>query len=87
MSVSVESKNKEFKTFKIDLKELGLDERSELNDKFMEAAVDGVPKFSFWVDVVRQGTDLPDEEINKYSTDELIAIANKIFEEANKKNR
>ena len=85
MSVNVESKNKEFKTFKIDLKELGLDERSELNDKFMEAAVDGVPKFSFWVDVVTQGTDLPDEEINKYSTDELIAIANKIFEEANKK--
>ena len=27
MSVSVESKNKEFKTFKIDLKELDLDQR------------------------------------------------------------
>lgn len=85
MSVSVESKNKEFKTFKIDLKELDLDQRSELNDKFMEEANNGVPNFSFWVDVVRQGTELPDEEINKYSTDELIAIANKIFEEANKK--
>ena len=85
MSVSVESKNKEFKTFKIDLKELDLDQRSELNDKFMVEANNSIPKFSFWVDVVRQGTELPDEEINKYSTDELIAIANKIFEEANKK--
>ena len=85
MSVNVESKNKEFKTFKIDLKELNLDERSALNDKFMQEAHEGLPNFSFWVDVVRQGTDLPDEEINKYSTDELIGIANKIFEEANKK--
>ena len=85
MSVSVESKNKEFKTFKIDLKELDLDQRSELNDKFMVEANNSIPKFSFWVDVVRQGTELPDEEINKFSTDELIAIANKIFEEANKK--
>ena len=85
MSVNVESKNKEFKTFKIDLKELNLDERSALNDKFMQEANEGLPNFSFWVDVVRQGTELPDKEINKYSTDELIAIANKIFEEANKK--
>tara|TARA_R100000808_G_C2099379_1_gene117003 strand:- start:590 stop:850 length:261 start_codon:yes stop_codon:yes gene_type:complete len=85
MSVNVESKNKEFKTFRIDLKELNLDERSALNDKFMQEANEGLPKFSFWVDVVRQGTELPDEEINKFSTDELIAIANKIFEEANKK--
>ena len=85
MSVSVESKNKEFKTFKIDLKELDLDQRSELNDKFMEESSNGVPNFSFWVDVIRMGTELPDEEINKYSTDELIAITNKIFEEANKK--
>ena len=85
MSVNVESKNKEFKTFRIDLKELNLDERSALNDKIMQEANEGLPKFSFWVDVVRQGTELPDEEINKFSTDELIAIANKIFEEANKK--
>ena len=85
MSVKIDPKSKEFKSFNIDLKILNLDERSELNDKFMEEANNGVPKFSFWVDVVRQGTDLSDEEINKFSTDELIGIANKVFEEANKK--
>lgn len=85
MSIKVESKGKEFKSFNIDLKILNLDERCELNDKFISQANNGVPKFSFWVDVIRIGTELSDEDINKFSTDELIGIANKVFEETNKK--
>ena len=88
MAVKIKPSEKQtFKSFEIELKELGLDERSKLNDNFTNAFNESnqLPKFSFWVDVIRNGTSLSDEEINKYPTEELIAIANKIFEVANKK--
>ncbi len=80
------AKNQEFKSFEIELKELGLKDRCKLNDEMIaKSKGDEIPGFSYWIDVIRIGTELTDEEINKYSTDEIVAIAQKIFEEANKK--
>ena len=80
------SKNQEFKSFDIDIKAIGWKKRCELNDMMMQNGLNGkTPLFSFWGDICLKFTPLKEEELNKYSTDEIIAIANKIFEEANKK--
>ncbi len=76
-------KGESIKQFNIEIKELTLDERAELNDMIIDEAI---PKnFSFWLKVIRLGSDLTDDEINSYSTDEIVAIAGSIIGEANKK--
>ncbi len=78
--------NQKFKSFEIELKTLGLQDRCKLNDEMIaKSQEDKQPGFSYWVNVLRIGTDLTDEEINKFSSEEIIAIAETIFEEANKK--
>ena len=80
------NKDQAFKKFEIELKELDLKSRCKLNDEIIKKSQSNeMPGFSYWVDVIRIGTDLSDEEINKYSSDEIAAIANAIFEEANRK--
>ena len=60
--------------------------RCELNDMMIEeTAKSANPAFSWWGGIVLKYTDLDEEELNKYSTDEIIAIANAVFETANKK--
>ena len=44
-----------------------------------------IPSFSWWGNIVLKFTELKETELNKYTTDEIIAIANTIFEVANKK--
>ena len=80
------SENQDFKKFDVPIKTITWKMRCELNDMMIESNSDGnVPKFSWWGNVVLKYTDLKEEEINKYSNDEIIAIANTIFEVANKK--
>ena len=45
------------------------------------------PSFSFWVDIILKFTRLKKQELNKYSTDEIVAIATTIFETANSKKK
>ena len=76
-------KGEKVKEFSLEIKELTLDERAELNDMIVD---ESLPKnFSFWLKVIRLGCDLTDDEINRHSTDEIVAIAGSIIEEANKK--
>tara|TARA_R100001082_G_C4340378_1_gene149861 strand:- start:637 stop:906 length:270 start_codon:yes stop_codon:yes gene_type:complete len=80
------SEGQEFKQFEISIKTITWKMRCELNDMMIEANSEGnVPKFSWWGNVVLKYTELSEEELNNYSTDEIIAIANAIFEQANKK--
>ena len=80
------TEDQEFKTFEISIKDINWKMRCELNDKMIQQNENGkMPPFSWWGDVVLKYTALKEEELNKYSTDEIIAIANKIFEVANKK--
>jgi hypothetical protein len=70
-------------TFEVELKSLNLQERCELNDKLLDQETKR--NFSYWVWVVQFGTTLTDEDINKYSTSQIVEISNVIFEEVNKK--
>ena len=76
----------DFKTFEISIRDINWKMRCELNDKMIKENSNGaMPSFSWWGDIVLKYTDLKELELNKYSTDEIIAIANSIFEIANKK--
>ena len=79
-------KNQKFKAFDIELKPITWQQRCKLNDWMIKESASGsVPNFSFWGEVVLEFTDLSEEQLNNYSTDEIISMANAIFEEANKK--
>jgi hypothetical protein len=72
-----------FKAFEIDVQQLNLEERARLNDKIMDKDVK--QNFSFWLDIIRDCTSYSDEELNKYSLEELVQMSSKIIENANKK--
>tara|TARA_R110002020_G_scaffold144793_1_gene317949 strand:- start:140 stop:397 length:258 start_codon:yes stop_codon:yes gene_type:complete len=76
-------KGESIKQFNIEIKQLTLDERAEINDMIIDTEIS--KNFSFWLKIIRIGTDWTDEEINNYSTDEIVAIAGSIIEETNKK--
>ena len=86
-TVEIEPKEQQdFKKFEVSIKTITWKMRCELNDMMLqENAKNGNPSFSFWGNIVLKYTDLDEEELNKYSTDEIIAISNAVFETANKK--
>ena len=79
----VKIKGEGFKPFDCELKDINLTERAEINDMIIDTEIS--KNFSFWLKIIRIGTDWTDEEINNYSTDEIVAIAGSIIEETNKK--
>ena len=42
-----------------------------------------MPSFSFWGDICLEYTSLTEDELNELTTDQIIAVANKVFEVAN----
>ena len=81
-----EGQEQDFKTFEIAMKDINWKMRCELNDMMIKENSNGsMPSFTWWGEIVLKYTDLKESELNKYSTDEIIAIANTIFEVANKK--
>ena len=82
----VATEEQDFKSFEVDIKDITWIMRCQLNDEMIKRNKEGdVPTFSWWGDIVLKYTELKESELNKYSTDEIIAIANTIFEIANKK--
>ena len=82
------NEQQEFKSFDLEINDIDLDKRCELNDMMLEISNNGTnPSFSFWVDIILKFTKLKKEELNKYSTDEIVAIATTIFETANAKKK
>ena len=78
--------DQDFKAFEISIKDINWKMRCELNDMMIKENSNGaMPSFSWWGNIVLKFTDLNEDDLNKYSTDEIIAIANTIFEVANKK--
>ena len=53
-----------FKSFQVELKELNLTDRSEINDLIMDTSIK--KNFTFWVDIIRKGTSFAEDDINKY---------------------
>ena len=89
MSVKVQPKDKQdFKPFDIEMIEITWKKRCELNDMMIESNQNGTtPNFSFWGDICLKFTKLKEEDLNKHSTDEIIAISNAVFEFANRKKK
>ena len=88
MSAKVKPNDKQtFKEFEIEIDEITWKKRCELNDKMLEHSSGKIPPFSFWGEVVLTYSNMTEEELNKYTTDEIIAMANKVFEIANAKKK
>ena len=79
--VKVEGKG--IKTFEVEFKELNLTERAEINDIIFDADIK--KNFSFWLDIIKRGTSLSDDELNKYSNDEIYGLGASVIVEMNKK--
>jgi len=73
------------KEITFDVKDLNLDERIEFNNIITKSG--GVVNLGFgeFVEMVRIATTLTDEEINKFTDTEIIAISNRCYEVVNKK--
>ena len=82
-NAKIKGENVEELTF--DVKDLNLDERIEFNNIITKSG--GVINLSFgnFVQAVRVATTMTDEEINKLTDTEIIAIANRCYEVVNKK--
>lgn len=78
-------KGENVKELTFDVKDLNLDERIEFNNIITKSG--GVMNLTFgeFVSMVRIATTLTDEEINKFTDTEIIAIANRCYEVVNKK--
>ena len=79
----VKVKGEGFKPFDVDIKELNLTDRSEINDFIMDSEVK--KNFTFWIDIVKRGTSFAEDDINKFSNDEIYALCGIIIVEMNKK--
>ena len=90
MAVKVKpNESQEFKEFEVDVEEITWKKRCELNDLIVSLSTEDeyktMSELSICGEIVLKYTKLDEEELNKYSTDEIISIANAVFEEANKK--
>ncbi len=90
MAVKVKpNESQEFKEFEVDVEEITWKKRCELNDLIVSLSTEDeyktMSELSICGDIVLKYTKLDEEELNKYSSDEIVAIAKTIFEFANKK--
>ena len=82
------NENQDFKTFEVEIPKITWKKRCELNDMMIEkTGSDSSPNFSFWGDICLKFTNLKEEDLNNCSTDEIIAIANTVFDVANRKKK
>lgn len=83
IKTKIVSEDKKFKPFEIELKDINMDEREEINNMIFDTQKD--KNFSWFLKVIELGTNYSRDDLNKYSNDELFAISGKVIESANKK--
>ena len=71
------------KSFDVEFKDLNLTQRAEINDLIFDTDVK--KNFSFWLDIIKRGTTLKDDDIHEYSNEEIYSIGAKVILEMNKK--
>ena len=79
----VKIKGEGFKPFDCELKEINLTERAEINDLIFDT--EAKKNFSFWLDIIKRGTSLSDDELNKFSNEEIYGLGASVIVEMNKK--
>ena len=76
----------DFDKFEVEVKDVTWKQRCELNDSLMKECRGGnVPVFSWWANVALKFTALKQDELNKYTSDEILSIGNAVLDFANKK--
>ena len=85
MSKNTKVKGENVKELTFEVKDLNLDERIEFNNIITKSGGVGNIGFGDFVKMVRMATTLTDDDINKYTDTEIIAIANRSYEVVNKK--
>ena len=85
MSKNAKINGENVKELTFEVKDLNLDERIEFNNIITKSG--GVANIGFgdFVKMVRMATTLTDDDINKYTDTEVVAIANRCYEVVNKK--
>tara|TARA_R110000824_G_scaffold178361_3_gene358008 strand:+ start:735 stop:992 length:258 start_codon:yes stop_codon:yes gene_type:complete len=83
IKTKIVSEDKKFKPFEIELKDINMDEREEINNMIFDTQKD--KNFSWFLRVIELGTHYNRDDLNKHSNDELFAISGKVIESANKK--
>ena len=78
-------KGENVKQLTFDVKDLNLDERIEFNKVITNEGELGKIGFGNFVQAVRVATTMTDEDINKLTDTEIIAVANRCYEVVNKK--
>ena len=83
--VADKEQNQKFKTFEIEINLLTLSQRATMNDLMTDES--RAKNFTFWIEVIRLGADFNDEELNNFSTEEILGIANAIIQDVNSKKK
>ena len=78
-------KGENVKELTFDVKDLNLDERIEFNKVITNSGELSKISFGNFVQAVRVSTTMTDDEINKLTDTDIIAIANRCYEVVNKK--
>ncbi len=85
MTKNSKIKGENVKEIAFEVKDLNLDERVNFNKAITNNGnLTGI-QFGDFVEAVRLGTKLTDDEINEFTDTEIIAIANRCYEVVNKK--
>ena len=83
--VADKEQNQKFKTFEIEINLLTLSQWATMNDLITDES--RAKNFTFWIEVIRLGADFNDEELNNFSTEEILGIANAIIQDVNSKKK
>ena len=85
MSKNTKVKGENVKEITFDCNDLNLDERIDFNNIITSQGNIAKLGFGDFVKMVRIATTLTDDDINKFTDTEIIAIANRCYEVVNKK--
>jgi len=83
--IKVTVKGEDFKPFDIEIKELNLNDREELNAILYKMFNNEKGMFGPALDVIRFATDMTDEQINEFSNEQIFQVAIDISNIVNKK--
>ena len=83
--MKVKIKDKTIKSFDVEIKDLTMDERIDVTELIHRINTEPEKILRISVDVCIIGTGLDKDQLNVYGTDELYALARKIYSLSSKK--
>ena len=78
-----DDKTKKFKPFDVELKDVTMDEREEINNLIFDTQNE--KNFTWFLKIIQLGTNYTRDDLNYFSNDELFALSGVVIENVNKK--